>query len=134
MAPTTTTLAACVGVPVGATFRSIDCRLDALLATVQGEPALGAFASKLADALGKATGRKQDAERLCADADAKHAGKRLRQAGQKMAQYVHRLRGQPARKKIPAEVRDPLVAAGQGLQTDLRTLRLGLACPGAVAA
>jgi hypothetical protein len=130
---TTTTLAGCDGGAAGPTFPSIDCRLATFIAAVQAEPALGALAPKLADTLGKAREHKQDAEALCAGARAKRAGTRLRQAGQDMTQYVHHLRGRHARKTIPAAVRDPLVAAGQSIQSDLRRLRQGLECPAAVA-
>jgi hypothetical protein len=129
---TTTTLEGCGGVPAGPTFFSIDCRLATFIAAVQAEPALGALAPKLADTLGKAREHKQDAEALCANAGTKRAGSYLRQAGQKMSQYVHHLRGRHARKKIPAAVRDALVAAGQSIQSDLRRLRQRLECPSAL--
>src|SRR5262249_29630341 len=51
---TTTTLAGCDGVIPGPTFASIGCRLDALLADVNAESALGNFAPKLAHNVDKA--------------------------------------------------------------------------------
>jgi DNA-binding transcriptional regulator YdaS (Cro superfamily) len=127
---TTTTLAGCGGVPAGPTFFSIDCRLDALIAAVQAEPTLGILAPKLADRLRKARER-LDIDAVCASAGAKRAGKRLHQAGQKVTQYVHCLRGRHAREEIPTAVRDPLVAAGQSIESDLRRLGGGLTCPAA---
>src|SRR5262249_56608665 len=47
--PTTTTTApsGCDGTPAAATFASIDCRIDALLAHLNAEPGLGTFGPRL---------------------------------------------------------------------------------------
>jgi hypothetical protein len=133
--PTTTTTLPpqdCAGTPQGATFASILCRLDALAARVHSESGLGSFQSKLAKSLGTARSRTADAQSLC-DANgkncAKKAKKRLQEAGKAVTQYVHRLAGLPARKKLDGTLRTDFLQAGQAIAPDLRTLRGHLQCP-----
>jgi Concanavalin A-like lectin/glucanases superfamily len=128
-ATTTTTLAGCDGVPPGPTFASIDCRLDALLADVDTEPALGDFAPKLAHNVDKARLREVDAEGLCRAANVKKTKKRLQQATKELTLYVHRLNGLAARKKLDPAVRHGFVDEGTAIHRDLRTLRGALRCP-----
>jgi hypothetical protein len=45
-----------------------------------------------------------------------------------MTQYGHRLRGRPAR-AIPAALREELIAAGESIRSDLKTLKRALECP-----
>jgi hypothetical protein len=76
LAPTTTLPASgCVGVPVGSTFASIGCRLDALLTRVQTEAGLGALQPKLARSVGKAAERTADAVTQWREATLKKARK-----------------------------------------------------------
>lgn len=84
---------------------------------------------QLADTLERATGRVLDAHALCRVSDRRHAAVRLFQARLTVGQFVHRLTGEPADRKLPSDLRDALVAAGEALRTDLRVLRRGLACP-----
>ena len=128
-ATTTTTLAGCDGIPPGPTFASIDCRLDALLAHLSAEPALGNFAPKLAHNVDKARLRKVDAEALCRTSNVKKTKKRLQQATKELTLYVHRLNGLAARKKLDPAVRQLFVDEGTPIQRDLRTLRAALRCP-----
>ena len=131
-ATTTTTLpdAGCGGSPAAA-FVSIDCRLDALAARVQGATGFQKPQTKtqLLGALTKVTGNKVAAETLCAKPDAKSAGKRLKKAIRGMIQFGHRLRSLTGRRTIEAGVRTELIAAGTSIQTDLKTLKTGLQCP-----
>src|SRR5262249_8585818 len=119
--PTTTTTLPpqdCAGTPQGATFASILCRLDALAARVQGESGLGSFQSKLANSLATARSRTEDAESLC-DAGAKNpkkTKKRLQEAGKAVSQYVHRLAGLRARKKLDGTLRTGFLQAGGARQ------------------
>ncbi len=129
---TTTTQQTCAGTPQGPTFASILCRLDALATRVQGESGLGNFQSKLANSLGTARSRTADAQTLCAanaKNDAKKAKKRLQQGGKAALQYVHRLAGLAARKKLDGTLRTDLLHAGQAIAPDLQSLRAHLQCP-----
>jgi concanavalin A-like lectin/glucanase superfamily protein len=126
---TTTTLAGCDGIPVGPTFASIDCRLDALLTHLNAAPALGDLAAKLAHTVDKARQRKVDAEALCRTSNAKKTRKRLQQATKELTLYVHRLNGLAARKKLDPAVRQQFVDEGTPIQRDLRMLRAALRCP-----
>jgi hypothetical protein len=132
--PTTTTTLPpqdCAGTPQGATFASILCRLDALATHVQGESGLGSFQSKLANSLGTARSRAEDAQSLC-DAGAKNANrtkKKLQEAGTAVAQYVHRLAGLRARKKLDGTLRTDFMQAGKAIEPDLSSLRAHVHCP-----
>jgi hypothetical protein len=126
---TTTTLPGCGGVPAGPTFTSIVCRIESLLARVNAEPGLGAFQSKLAKSLGTARARTDDARTLCDDANVKKTKKQLQQAAKALAQYVHRLAGLPARKKLDVALRSELLQAGQAIGPDVKSLRSQAQCP-----
>jgi hypothetical protein len=129
--PTTTTIPAgdCSGIPNGATFRSIDCRLAALLAATQAAGGLGALQAKVLVPLGKAKDRETAADGFCAGGDARHARARLKQVFRQLVQYSHRLRSHAARKKIDAAVREPLAQSADAIGGDAQTLRGRLACP-----
>jgi parallel beta-helix repeat protein/predicted outer membrane repeat protein len=131
--PTTTTTmqVGCAGTLAAATFVSIDCRLDALLADLAAEPGLGSFGPKLIHSVQTAKARKQAAESLCRGASAKNAKKmkkQLQQAAQALTQYVHRLNSLAARKKIPS-LRQRFVGEGAPILADLNTLRHAVRCP-----
>jgi hypothetical protein len=129
---TTTTLppTTCDGVPSGPTFASLNCRIAALQAAVAAATQLGDAQSKLAKALAVAKSKKEDGEAKCAGGNAKKAGKRLQQTAQKLTQFSHRLRSNASRKKIPAEVREPLAAEADRIRDDAKTLRRMLDCAG----
>jgi hypothetical protein len=129
---TTTTLPSgdCAGVEVGPSFPSLNCRITALLAEVQTESALGNVQQKLVHALQIAKARKEDGETKCASGDVKHARKRLQQAGQKLAQFSHRLRSNSARKEFAEEIREPLAVEADGIKADAKMLHDHLACSG----
>jgi len=131
IATTSTTLPGgpCAGIPSGATFASVACRLDVLLAAVQAESRLAKIQSKLVKALQTAKGRLDDGQAKCGDSDTKHARKRVQQAAQKLAQFSHRLRSNSTRKQVPADVREPLATTADGIQADAKTLRGQLGCP-----
>jgi hypothetical protein len=129
---TTTTLppTQCTGVPSGPTFASLNCRIAALHDAVDAATALGDAQAKLAKALDVAKAKKEDGEAKCARGDAKKARKRLQQTAQKLAQFAHRLRSNASRKKIPAEVREPLAAEADRIRDDAKALRGMLDCGG----
>jgi hypothetical protein len=127
---TTTTLPqTCVGTPDGPTFASILCRIAALADRVDGESGLGAFQSKLAKSLETARSRADDARTLCEASNLKKTKKRLQQSAKALSQYVHRLAGLTARKKLDAALRTDFLQAGQAIEPDVKTLRTQAVCP-----
>jgi hypothetical protein len=107
------------------TFASILCRLDALAARVRGESGLGSFQSKLAKSLATARSRTEDAQSLCGAGakNGKKTKKSLQEAGKAVSQYVHRLAGLRARKKLDGTLRTDFVPAGQAIEPDLSSPR-----------
>ncbi len=132
-APTTTTTTlpggACDREPVAPTFASIDCRLEGLIGRIRSSTDIGRQQGPLVDQLTKAAARKENGESLCRSSDAKHARRRLKQAIRKMTQYGQRLRSRTSRRSMPAELQAELIAAGDAIKTDLRSLRGMLRCP-----
>src|SRR5262249_48808219 len=123
---TTTTLAAggCAGTPSGPTFPSVRCRLVALREQVSSEPGLGAYAPKLEQNLDKALARLDDAKSHCASAaGTKKAKSRLGQVKKALTQYVHRLSGLAARKKLDPTLRQSFIDTGATITPDVATLR-----------
>jgi hypothetical protein len=72
--------------------------------------------------------RLDDAEAECADDNVKKTKKRLQQAGTALTQYVHRLAGHTAKKRL-GDVRKDYQQAGQAIVPDLKTLRGQVQCP-----
>jgi hypothetical protein len=128
--PTTTPTAPsdCAGTPAAATFASIDCRLDALLADLNAEPGLEAFGPKLVKNVQTAKARKLDAEGSCRESNTKRAKKHLEQAAKALTQYAHRLKSLSARKKI-ASIRQRFLDEAAPMQSDLKALRGSVRCP-----
>jgi CSLREA domain-containing protein len=127
--PTTTTVpTTCAGIPDGPTFVSIDCRLEALLARVQGEAALDGFGPKLARSVDKARARNAEGEDLCRGSNAKKTKKRLQQAATALRQYAHRLNGLAARKRLDTGLRQGFIDEGAPIEQDLKTLRGAVRC------
>ncbi|MGH7895376.1 MAG: hypothetical protein ACREQL_11960, partial [Candidatus Binatia bacterium] len=131
--PTTTTSTlpsgGCDGIPDGATFPSLRCRLEALRDRVNAESGLDAFQPKLAKTLEKAIGRLGDGRALCGEGNLKKTRKRIGQVAQALRQYAHRLRGLPARKKLDDALRQELLATGESITPDADALRDAVACP-----
>jgi hypothetical protein len=132
--PTTTTTTipegdACDTDAIGPTFRSLDCRLAALLEATKAADELGDLREKLIVTLGNASERENLAESWCTKGKTRQASVRLRQVTQQLAQYKQRLRGLPARNRIPEEIREPLAQAADTIRIDARSLRSALACP-----
>jgi uncharacterized repeat protein (TIGR03803 family) len=127
-ASTTTTLPP-NGCAATATFASVRCRIEALRADVNAETGLGAFGPKLSKNLEKALAHTDDAFALCDSGNAKKAKSRLAQVKKALTQYVHRLKGLAARKKLDATLRAAFVARGEAIVPDATALRGTLACP-----
>jgi hypothetical protein len=120
----------CAGIPVGPTFSSIDCRLDALIVAVGDEPALGTLQPKLVKTAQKAEARNQAGATACTGGDARKAGKQVKKVIRALIQFSHRLRSNSARKKVDAAIREPFIAAADAIQQDARTLKTSLSCGG----
>jgi hypothetical protein len=120
----------CAGVPSGPTFASLNCRLAALIAAVQAEPALGKLQPKLVKAAETAKMRKETAEGFCTQGDAKGAKRQLKKVVRKLIQFSHRLRSNQARKTVDESVREPFAVEGDAIQDDARTLLATPPCGG----
>jgi hypothetical protein len=116
-------------VPPGPTFRSLNCRIAALLAQVNATPELQPVQAKLRRQLERARQRKEAAEDACGEGNARRTMTRLHHAGQKLAQVGRTLRSRKARKAAPNALRDPLLQSAEGIRSDLRTLRQQVRCP-----
>jgi hypothetical protein len=128
---TTTTLptGTCGGIPLTPpSFASIDCRLALLLTNVNGASGLGTYQAKLANNVTKARSRATDGGTLCRQSNVKKTKKRLLQAAKAMSQFVHRLNGSAAKRKL-ATLRQTFVDAGTQVQNDLKVFRATVACP-----
>lgn len=110
----------CANGPAAATFDSIFCRLDALIARVQAEAGLGTFQAKSVKSLQQAKARAQAAQTAT---KVKKARKALQQAAKAISGYARRLGSLGARKKLDATVRADFQHAGDPIAADLQTLR-----------
>lgn len=118
-ATTTTTLpSAC---PAGASFASVRCRLDLLLAAVQGA-AEGPIAVKLVNKVSAAQQSVATAEQLVAGSRAK-AAKRLRKAQKALAAYGRVLKTRAGKRALDEATRTALAAPLAQLRADLQALR-----------
>ena len=122
---TTTTLPAGCGLSA-ATFASILCRLDELIADVQGTAALGKQQAKLLQSAQSGRDKTTDAQSLSSAGKAKPAKKKLKKAARAVTSFVHRLSSRSARKSIPTETRQPLLDAAAPIAADLKTLSQSL--------
>jgi len=119
---TTTTLPSGCGVRA-ATFESIDCRLDLLVAKIDAVQDLGRGKKFLLAGVTAARAKKQDAEQDVAAGRSKTANKDLQKSIRKMINFAHRLRSLPSRKNIPGATRTALLDDAASILEDLKTLR-----------
>ncbi len=128
---TTTTLPPgdCAALPAGPSFRSLDCRLGALIAQVSASNELGAQQTKLRQQLEKAQQGVQQAEAFCRAPKRGRTKSRLAEAIREMTRVSRTLRSHRAKKSIPPVLRDGLLEAADGLHADLRALKRGVRCP-----
>ena len=68
---------------------------------------------------------------LCAGDEVKKARQRLKQVGRALIQYSHKLRSNSARKRVPADVREPLAGEADAIGGDTKALRAKVDCPAA---
>ncbi|HJQ83652.1 MAG TPA: hypothetical protein VKA21_06230 [Candidatus Binatia bacterium] len=105
-----------------ATYASIRCRADELVAAVEASVPPGPLATGLAGAVTKAESLAGRAETLGAGGKRKGMRAMLGRATRSLARFQKRLRSRKAQ-TIAADVRDRLTTAAAELATDLRTLR-----------
>ena len=101
----------------------------ALLAGLQTTPDLAAFGPKLEQNIENARDTEEAGRHFCAASDLKHTQQRLKQAIRDLINYVHRLNGLAGRKKLPPELRQEFLAAGEPIEADLKSLRRAVNCP-----
>jgi hypothetical protein len=119
---TTTTLASGCGVRA-ATFASIICRLEALLATVDAASDLGTTKTALRNGVAAALSKTQAADDSVTAGRKKPASNALKKAARKLIDFDHRLRSLRSRKNIPADTRAALLGDAGPILDDLKTLR-----------
>ena len=133
--PTTTTTTTlppgpCGGIPLTPpSFAEIDCRLTLLLTAVNDASGLGTYQAKLAKNVNKARSRATDGGTVCGQSNVKKTKKRLQQTAKAMSQFVHRLNGGAAKRKLDATLRQTFVTAGTNVQNDVNAFRATVACP-----
>ena len=126
--PTTTTTLPdfCSLVAMGATFDSLECRLDAVGTAVRALGAVTPRAPAFASRLGQANDLEERARTSCGNGDVRGAKKTLKGSFKKLGA----LRGLLAAKKsrtVPG--RDALVADVTAIRNDVRALKQRLSCP-----
>jgi hypothetical protein len=114
---------------VGPTFRSLNCRLAALLAQVNAAPDLGTLQARLRELVELAKDRKEQAEDACREPDSHDTKKQLKKAGRKVNAVLHILRSRRARKFLPPMLREELLATADAIRGDLQTLKREVRCP-----
>ena len=127
---TTTTLpsTACAS---GATFVSIACRVDELLALVQSSGVLGPLQPSFVTRVVRAQRMITAAAEECAAGDEMAVRSALDVLGRQLTILGSRTRTNRARKIIPVDVVDAIASAVQTIGGDVqgRGLRASLACP-----
>jgi hypothetical protein len=121
---TTTTLPS-AGCPAGATFPSIDCRLDALIADVMALGDVGTITGKLESKAVKTKSRADAADALGTQGRRRGAKAALTKAI-RLIRGFRTLLGSRGARRIPDATRTMLSADAMAIQGDLRTLKTGL--------
>jgi len=96
---------------------------------VTTESDLGASGPKLVQNLSKAKDAEEAGGSACAASDLKHAHRGLKQAVLDMIDYAHHLQTLRARKKLPGALRTDLLAAGNSITDDAKSLKRTVQCP-----
>jgi hypothetical protein len=127
-ATTSTTLGdPCAQVARGATFDSLECRLDDLDEALQAASTTAPRADAVRQRLLQASGQEAQGRARCAGGDAKGAKKELKRAFKKLSR-VRALLAAKTSKTIPG--RDALKADLDGIRVDLKSIKSAVACPG----
>jgi len=116
---TSTTLPGCAAV---ATYESIDCRLDGLVASLDAAQDLGRLKSGLVQAATKARTKKQQAEGFVATGKKKQEKTAMKKAVKALSSFLHKLGSRSARKLIPPATRQILTDQTKAILADMKTL------------
>jgi predicted outer membrane repeat protein len=121
---TTTTLpgATCNQIPDGATFASIDCRLDQLVASLNAAQDLGRLKNGIVKAATKARTKKQQAEGFVATGKKKQEKNAMKKAVKVLSSFLHKAGSRSARKLIPPATRQMLSDQATPILADMKTL------------
>jgi hypothetical protein len=95
---------------------------------VTTESDLGASGPKLVQNLSSAKAAEEAGASACAASDLKHARRRLKEAIRDMIEYAHHLQTRRARKKLPGALRMDLLAAGNPITDDAKSLKRTVQC------
>ncbi|HYV58472.1 MAG TPA: hypothetical protein VFA62_00220 [Acidimicrobiia bacterium] len=93
------------------------------------ESDLGDSGPKLVQNLSNAKTAEEAGGSACAASDLKHAHQGLKQAIRNMIEYAHHLQTPRARKKLPDVPRTDLLAAGNPIADDAKSLKRTVQCP-----
>jgi hypothetical protein len=118
--PTSTTTTTLEGCAVGATFASVLCRLDALIASVNAANDLGSAKTSLLNAVTKARGQAQAASTAT---KAKSQKAQLKKCAKSLQAFGHKLATKKAKKAIPQGTRDALAGEATAIRADVLALR-----------
>jgi hypothetical protein len=113
---------------LGQPLAFVGCRLDALVARVDGESALAVVQPKLGKRLAGASAAMDRATVGCADAKTRRARKAFAKASRMLGGFGKLLSSRKAA-SIPAALRGELSAEADRLRGDVAVLRAGLVCP-----
>ncbi len=116
---TSTTLPGCAAV---ASYASIDCRLDGLVASLDAAQDLGRLKSGLVKVATKARTKKQQAEGFVATGKKKQEKKAMKKAVKALSSFLHKVGSRSARKLIPPGTRQILTDQTNAILADMRTL------------
>src|SRR5262249_60364389 len=105
-----------------------DRRLVPLPARVTTESDLGVSGPKLVQNLSKAKDAEEAGASACAASNLKVARQRLKQAIGDMMQYAHHLQTLRARKRLPGALRTDLLAVGNPITDDAKSLKRMVQC------
>ena len=119
------------GCPTVTSFGALGCRLDTLIGQVETALGAGASRDRAFRKLVRARRAKEKAEHLCADGRTRRTGTVLLRAARGVTAFRRRLTSSSSRHGLPEDVRAAFSAAADGIASDLRRLRDGLACPAA---
>ena len=116
---TSTTLPGCAAL---ASYGSIACRLDTLIASLDAAQDLGRLKSGLLTAATGARTKERKAEDLVATGKTKREKKAMKQAVAALARFLHKANSHLARTLIPETTRQAMIDQGNQIFADVKTL------------
>ena len=116
---TSTTLPGCAAL---ASYGSIGCRLDTLIASLDAAQDLGQLKSGLLTAATAARTKERKAEDLVATGKTKREQRAMKQAVAALAKFLHKASSHLAGRLIPETTRQALIDQGNQILADMRTL------------